>query len=99
MKGSRGDFFVFTLLALRITEGRRFLSPAKILLSPAIPIHTRHSAVTPMFPLHTQKQGGIPLKNVGAPTFSLSFSEYPPSAHRGFSEGGFSIVYALFHFP
>ena len=39
-------------------EARRFLLPANILLSPAIPIHTRHSAVSPMFPLHTQKQGG-----------------------------------------
>jgi len=28
------------------------------LLSPIIPLHRRHSPVTPLFPLHTQKQGG-----------------------------------------
>ena len=33
-------------------------STLKTPLSPTIPVHPRNSPVTPLFPLHTQKQGG-----------------------------------------
>ena len=41
-------------------------------LSLLIPLHTKSLSVTLLFPLHTQKQGGIPyVENVGAPTFLI----------------------------
>ena len=40
--------------------------------SPLFPLHTNTSLVCLLFPLLTQKQGGVPPpKNVGAPTFSI----------------------------
>jgi hypothetical protein len=59
----------------------------RLLLSPLFPLHTNSSLVCLMFPLLTQKQGGVlPRKNVGAPTFlifpliSRTFSLPPRSA-------------------
>jgi hypothetical protein len=84
--GSRGDSSAFIV--------RRFLLPAKILLSPMIPLDTRHSGVSLMFPLHTQKQGGVPLEKCRRADISSLFSPHP-HARLSF----FSIICALFHFP
>jgi hypothetical protein len=93
------------MLALSIAEGVRagsFLclpcaSPtpqASFLLSLFFPLHTCSSPATPLFPLLTQKQGSVPpLKNVGAPTFSL----FSPNPHSRLSF--VSMACALFHFP
>jgi len=48
------------------------------MLSPTIPVHPRNAPVSPIIPVHTQKQGGwgyiirmvMYLQYVGAPTFS-----------------------------
>ena len=54
----------------------------RLLLSPLFPLHASTSLVSLLFPLHTQKQGGVPPpKNVGAPTFSI-----------------FPLIFALFCF-
>jgi len=62
-----------------VAEGRRSLFPAKILLSPTIPLDTRHSAASLVFPLHTQKQGGVPLekcRRADIPAFSPDISHF-----------------------
>src|SRR5882762_6597202 len=41
-------------------------------LSFLFPLHIKFLSATLLFPLHTQKQGGVlPVENVGAPTFSI----------------------------
>jgi hypothetical protein len=63
--------------------------------SPLFPLHTRSCLVSLLVPLHTQKQGGCPLKNVGAPTFLIFphiFRTFSPHGHsparRSLSGGG-----------
>jgi hypothetical protein len=66
---------------------------ADFLLSLFYPLHTFASPETSLFPLHTQKRGVHPPKNVSAPTFprfscSQALSQFP----------FFSTACALFHF-
>jgi len=75
--------------------------PLQILPTPSFPLHTKTNLVCPLFPIHTQKQGGThPPKNVGAPTFVifplqfhtflvLSGCKGLAQVRRSFSEGGF----------
>jgi len=67
---SLGQFFLSTLRACT----PQVASPLSLLF----PLHTKLLSATLLFPLRTQKQGGYPRKNVGAPTFSLSFLPIPP---------------------
>jgi hypothetical protein len=58
--------------SLSTVDCRLSASLGPLLLAPLFPLHTNASFVTLLFPLLTQKQGGIPPpKNVGAPTFLI----------------------------
>src|SRR5208283_570033 len=48
----------------------------KLTLSPMIPLHRRHSPVSPIIPVHTQKQGG------GGVCFRYPFSNVPKKCRR-----------------
>src|SRR5579859_4521761 len=54
------------------------------LLTRLFPLHAIALPATPLFPLHTQKRGVYPRKNVGAPTFAPPFL---PTLHRSLATG------------
>ena len=73
LRDVRGEVGVSSMAFSSLTARHSFtIRRAQRLLSPLLPLHMKTSPVTPLFPLLTQKQGGtLPLKNVGAPTFSI----------------------------
>jgi hypothetical protein len=67
-----------------------FVRPIHRASKPLFPLHTKFLLTTLLFPLLTQKQGGVPTrKNVGAPTFlifSLIFRTFCPSRVQNITE-------------